>query len=176
VQRNYESLFANCAIRMRWGRGRREWRNCLADIFAQHSVAAKVLPKLIRSYATEAVVTRAKGGKPASKMRRSFSTTCRAATKPPTPTRHLSPDGNHRRRFKVFELTSLLPKTGFQLHVAKMASDKFQLSMANKEAGSVSVSRNRRSSKLKMKLVMKFTRLLIGAGSGILFIWQQHAL
>jgi hypothetical protein len=48
--------------------------------------------------------------------------------------------------------------------------------MANKEAGSVSVSRNRRSSKLKMKLVMKFTRLLIGAGSGILFIWAAACL
>jgi len=55
-------------------------------------------------------------------MRRSFSTICRGATKTAE-----SEPGLYRQTeitgdgFKVFELTSLLPKTGFQVHVAKMA-------------------------------------------------------
>ena len=93
-----------------------------ADIFASTQLLQKYWPKLVRSYATEAVVTRAKGGEVSSKEAQKFLDNLQG--------RHETTDtepGIYRQTeitgdgFKVFELTSLLPKTGFPVHVAKMA-------------------------------------------------------
>jgi hypothetical protein len=76
----------------------------------------------LRSYATEAVVTRAKGGETSLKDAQKFLDDLQgrhetAETEPGIYRQaEITGDG-----FKVFELTSLLPKTGFALHVAKMA-------------------------------------------------------
>jgi hypothetical protein len=76
----------------------------------------------VRSYATEAVVTRAKGGEVSLKDAQKFLDNLQgrhesAETEPGLYRQtEISGDG-----FKVFELTSLLPRTGFAVHVAKMA-------------------------------------------------------
>ena len=76
----------------------------------------------MRSYATEAVVTRAKGGeaniKDAQKFLDDLQGRHETAESEPGLYRQTEITGDG---FKVFELTSLLPKTGFQVHVAKMA-------------------------------------------------------
>jgi hypothetical protein len=93
-----------------------------ADLFASTQLLQKYWPKLVRSYATEAVVTRAKGGEVSAREAQKFLDDLRG--------RHETADtepGVYRQSeitgdgFKVFELTSLLPKTGFAVHVTKMA-------------------------------------------------------
>jgi hypothetical protein len=93
-----------------------------ADIFASTQLLQKYWPKLIRSYATEAVITRTHGGEVSRKQAQKFLNDLQG--------RHQTADtepGVYRQTeitgdgFKVFELTSLLPKTGFPVHLAKMA-------------------------------------------------------
>jgi hypothetical protein len=92
-------------------------------MFASTQLLQKYWPKLVRSYATEAMVTRAKGGEVSSKDAQKFLDDLEgrhetAETEPGLYRQtEITGDG-----FKVFELTSLLPKTGFPLHVAKMAN------------------------------------------------------
>ena len=123
VQRNYESVIRQLRDKNAVGvvvavNGEIVW----ADIFASTQLLQKYWPKLVRSYATEAVVTRAKGGEASSKDAQKFLDNLQG--------RHETADtepGVYRQTeitgdgFKVFELTSLLPKTGFAVHVAKMA-------------------------------------------------------
>jgi len=123
VQRNYESLIHHLREKNAVGvvvavNGDVVW----ADIFASTELLQKYWPKLVRSYATEAVVTRAKGGEVSVKEAQKFLDDLQG--------RHQTADtepGVYRQTeitgdgFKVFELTSLLPKTGFAVHVAKMA-------------------------------------------------------
>ena len=123
VQRNYESLIHQLREKNAVGvvvavNGDVVW----ADIFASTELLQKYWPKLVRSYATEAVVTRAKGGEVSVKEAQKFLDDLQG--------RHQTADtepGVYRQTeitgdgFKVFELTSLLPKTGFAVHVAKMA-------------------------------------------------------
>ncbi|MGA2354173.1 MAG: DUF6569 family protein [Terriglobales bacterium] len=122
VQRNYESVIRQLRDKNAVGvvvavNGEIVW----ADIFASTQLLQKYWPKLIRSYATEAVVTRAKAGEASLKDAQNFLDDLQgrhemAETEP----------GLYRQTeitgegFKVFELTSLLPKTGFTVHVAKM--------------------------------------------------------
>jgi sulfur carrier protein ThiS len=123
VQRNYESVIRQLRDKNAVGvvvavNGEIVW----ADIFASTQLLQKYWPKLARSYATEAVVTRAKGGETSSKDAQKFLDNLQG--------RHETADtepGIYRQTeitgdgFKVFELASLLPKTGFTVHVAKMA-------------------------------------------------------
>ena len=123
VQRNYESVIRQLREKNAVGvvvavNGEVVW----ADIFASTQLLQKYWPKLVRSYATEAVVTRAKGGEVSTKQAQKFLDDLQG--------RHETADtepGVYRQTeitgdgFKVFELTSLLPKTGFPVHVAKMA-------------------------------------------------------
>src|SRR5260370_4590002 len=65
IQHNYESLIKQLRDRKAVGvvvavNGRIIW----SDIFASTELLEKYWPKLVRSYASEAVVTRAKGGEP----------------------------------------------------------------------------------------------------------------
>lgn len=122
VQRNYESVIRQLRDKNAVGvvvavNGEIVW----ADIFASTQLLQKYWPKLVRSYATEAVVTRAKAGEASLKDAQNFLDDLQgrhemAETEP----------GLYRQTeitgegFKVFELTSLLPKTGFTVHVAKM--------------------------------------------------------
>ena len=123
VQRNYESVIRQLRDKNAVGvvvavNGEIVW----ADIFASTQLLQKYWPKLVRSYATEAVVTRAKGGEASSKDAQKFLNELQgrhetAETEPGIYRQsEITGDG-----FKVFELTSLLPKTGFPVHVAKMA-------------------------------------------------------
>jgi hypothetical protein len=123
VQRNYESVIRQLRDKNAVGvvvavNGEIVW----ADILASTQLLQKYWPKLIRSYATEAVVTRAKGGeaniKDAQKFLDDLQGRHETAETEPGIYRQTEITGDG---FKVFELTSLLPKTGFQVHVAKMA-------------------------------------------------------
>lgn len=123
VQRNYESVIRQLREKNAVGvvvavNGEIVW----ADLFASTQLLQKYWPKLVRSYATEAVVTRAKGGEASVKDAQRFLDNLQG--------RHETADtepGVYRQTeitgegFKVFELMSLLPKTGFAVHIVKMA-------------------------------------------------------
>jgi hypothetical protein len=93
-----------------------------ADIFASTNLLEKYWPKLVRSYAAEAIVTKAGGSEVGVQSAQEFldKTEGRRETVENEPGlyRHTEIVGPG---FTVFELTSLLPKTGFDLHLAKMA-------------------------------------------------------
>jgi hypothetical protein len=123
IERNYESVIHQLRDKNAVGvvvavNGEIVW----ADIFASTQLLQKYWPKLVRSYATEAVITRAKGAQVSSKDAQKFldALEARHETSDIEPgvykQTEISGDG-----FKVFELTSLLPKTGFPIHIAKMA-------------------------------------------------------
>ncbi len=123
VQRSYESVIHQLREKNAVGvvvavNGELVW----ADIFASTELLQKYWSKLVRSYATEAVITRAKGAEVSLKEAQKFLDNLQG--------RHETADtepGVYRQTeitgdgFRVFELTSLLPKTGFPVHLAKMA-------------------------------------------------------
>jgi hypothetical protein len=92
-----------------------------ADLFASTSLLEKYWPKLVRSYATEAVVTRAKGATVSEASAQAFLNHLEGrhetVDREPGLYSHTEVSGDG---FKAFELTSLLPKTGFPVHIAKM--------------------------------------------------------
>ncbi|MGA2965323.1 MAG: DUF6569 family protein, partial [Terriglobales bacterium] len=123
VERNYESVIRQLRDKNAVGvvvavNGEIVW----ADIFASTQLLQKYWPKLIRSYAAEAVESRGKGGEASVKDAQKFLDDLQgrhetAETEPGLYRQtEITGDG-----FKVFELTSLLPKTGFAVHLAKMA-------------------------------------------------------
>jgi len=123
IEQSYQSLIKQLHDRNAVGvvvavNGRIIW----ADVFASTELLQKYWPKLVRSYASEAVVTRAKGAEVSTKEAEAFLSdmTGRKETIESEPGiyRHTEVNGDG---FKAFELTSLLPKTGFDVHVAKMA-------------------------------------------------------
>ena len=123
IERNYESVIKQLRDRNAVGvvvavNGEIIW----ADMFASPSLLEKYWPKLVRSYAAEAVVTRTKTGEASVKSAQEFLDNMEGRRQmvesEPGLYRHTEITGDG---FKAFELTSLLPKTGFDLHVAKMA-------------------------------------------------------
>ena len=123
IQHNYESLIKQLRDRKAVGvvvavNGRIIW----ADLFASTELLEKYWPKLVRSYASEAVVTRAKGGEASLAQAEAFLSNMEGRRETiesePGVYRHTEVNGDG---FKAFALTSLLPKTGFDVHVAKMA-------------------------------------------------------
>jgi hypothetical protein len=123
MQRNYESVIRQLRDRNAVGvvvavNGEVVW----ADLFASTQLLQKYWPKLVRSYATEAVVTRAKAAEASTHQAQKFLDDLQGrhetADTEPGVYRQSEITGNG---FKVFELTSLLPKTGFAVHLAKMA-------------------------------------------------------
>jgi hypothetical protein len=123
IEENYQSLIHQLKDRNAVGvvvavNGRIIW----ADIFASTNLLEKYWPKLVRSYASEAVVVRAKDVEVGITRAQAFLENMegRRETIESEPgvyrQREINGDG-----FKAFSLTSLLPKTGFELHVAKMA-------------------------------------------------------
>ena len=93
-----------------------------ADIFANTSLLEKYWPKLVRSYAAEAIANRSKSNEVDEKAAQRFLDNMESRREivesEPGLYRHTEITGDG---FKAFELTSLLPKTGFDLHLAKMA-------------------------------------------------------
>src|SRR6202046_855607 len=123
IEQNYQSLIKQLRDRKAVGvvvavNGRVIW----SDVFASTELLEKYWPKLVRSYASEAVATRVKGGEATLAQAESFLTDMQGRRETiesePGVFRHTEVKGDV---FKAFELTSLLPKTGFDVHVAKMA-------------------------------------------------------
>jgi hypothetical protein len=123
IEQNYQSLIHRLRERNAVGvvvavNGRVIW----ADIFASTDLLAKYWPKLVRSYASEAVVTRTKDVEVSVHRAQQFLADMEGRRETienePGVYRHTEVNGDG---FKAFALTSLLPKTGFDVHVAKMA-------------------------------------------------------
>ncbi len=123
IQRNYQNLIQQLRNQNAVGvvvavNGQMVW----ADIFASTNLLEKYWPKLVRSYAAEAVVTRTKDREADIKQAQEFLNHLdgrhETVDSEPGLYRHTEIAGDG---FRAFELTSLLPKTGFDLHVAKMA-------------------------------------------------------
>jgi sulfur carrier protein ThiS len=123
IQRNYQSLIKQLRDQNAVGvvvavNGQIVW----ADVFASTNLLEKYWPKLVRSYAAEAVGTRTKSGKVDVKQAQEFIDHLdgrhETVDSEPGLYRHTEIAGDG---FRAFELTSLLPKTGFDLHVAKMS-------------------------------------------------------
>jgi hypothetical protein len=123
IEQNYQSLIKQLRDRKAVGvvvavNGRIIW----SDIFASTELLEKYWPKLVRSYASEALVTRAKGGEASPAQADAFLADLEGRHETienePGIYRHTEVNGDG---FKAFALTSLLPKTGFDVHIAKMA-------------------------------------------------------
>jgi hypothetical protein len=123
IEHNYQSLIAQLRDRHAVGvvvavNGRIIW----ADIFASTDLLGKYWPKLVRSYASEAVISRAKDVDVSVSRAQEFLGDMEGRRETienePGVYRHTEVSGDG---FKAFALTSLLPKTGFELHIAKMA-------------------------------------------------------
>ena len=93
-----------------------------ADIFASTQLLEKYWPKLIRSYATEALVSRTSDREVKVQSAQAFvdhmDGSHETVDREPGLYQHTEINGDG---YKVFVLSSLLPKTGFDIHVAKMA-------------------------------------------------------
>ena len=123
MQKSYESLIKQLRNQNAVGvvvavKGRIVW----ADMFASTALLTKYWPKLLRSYAAEALTTPGDHRDVSLKEAQQFLDNWQA--------RHETVDsepGLYRQRelvgdrFRAFELTSLLPKANFDVHLSKMA-------------------------------------------------------
>jgi hypothetical protein len=126
MQKSYESVIRQLKNQNAVGvvvaiNGEIEW----ADIFASTELLQKYWPKLVRSYAAETIgVTRAKGATVSPAAAQQFLNDWggkrQMVETEPGLFRHVEVAG---RGFRAFQLTSLLPKTGFDVHLSKMAED-----------------------------------------------------
>lgn len=125
LERNYSSLIHQLKDRQAVGvvvavNGHLVW----ADLFASPELLEKYWPKLVRSYATEAISSQIKRGQVDENSAQAFlerlDGTREMVESEPGVYRHseISGDG-----YKIFALTSLLPKTGFEVHLAKMTEN-----------------------------------------------------
>jgi hypothetical protein len=93
-----------------------------ADVFASTDLLQKYWPKLVRSYAADAIVGRAAKTDVTQSSAQDFLDHLEgrheSVESEPGLYRHTEVTGDD---FRVFELTSLLPKTGFDVHITKMA-------------------------------------------------------
>lgn len=123
MQKSYESVIKQLRNQNAVGvvvavKGRIVW----ADIFASNDLLDKYWPKLLQSYAAEALSASGNSGEASMKDAQHFLDNWEA--------RHETADsepGLYRQRelvgdrFKAFELTSLLAKAMFDVHLSKMA-------------------------------------------------------
>ena len=125
VERNYSKLIKELRSKNAVGvvvavDGEIVW----ADIFASTSLLEKYWPKLVRSYAAETIGKGSSSSevsvKEAQKFLDDWSGTRETIESEPGIFRQTEISGDG---FRAFELTSLLPKTGFDLHLAKAAED-----------------------------------------------------
>ena len=122
VQHSYEALIRELRDRNAVGvvvavNGQIIW----ADIFANTKLLEKYWQKLVRSYATEAMATARYGGNADVKSAEAFLQHMdglrEVVETEPGVYRHAEIIGSG---YKVFELTSLLSKSSFDVHTAKM--------------------------------------------------------
>jgi hypothetical protein len=123
MQKSYESLIKQLRNQNAVGvvvavKGRIVW----ADMFASTALLSKYWPKLLQSYAAEALTAPGNQREVSLKEAQQFLDNWQA--------RHETVDsepGLYRQRelvgdrFRAFELTSLLPKASFDVHLSKMA-------------------------------------------------------
>ncbi len=123
IERSYESLIHELRARKAVGvvvavNGDIIW----ADLFASTSLLEKYWPKLIRSYAAEAITNRVASShadvKAAQAFLDNFQGRRESVESEPGVYRHTEISGDG---FTAIELTSLLPGTSFDIHIAKMA-------------------------------------------------------
>ncbi len=123
VMREYKSLIAELKGKGAVGvvvavHGQIVW----ADIFASPQLLERYWPKLVRSYAAEAMTTRVAYGKVDIAAAQAFVDNLdgrrEVSETEPGVFRQTEITGDG---YRVFELTTLLPKTNFELHIAKMA-------------------------------------------------------
>ncbi|HEY6348027.1 MAG TPA: DUF6569 family protein [Candidatus Angelobacter sp.] len=123
VEKSFESVIKQLRDQNAVGvvvavRGRIIW----ADIFASKELLSKYWPKLLQSYAAEAFSATGSQGDADAKAAQEFVDNWRAthevADSEPGLYRQTEMTGD---RFRAFELTSLLPKQFFDLHLSKMA-------------------------------------------------------
>lgn len=92
-----------------------------ADLFASTSLLEKYWPKLVRSYASEALYTSANAESVSVKAAQEYLDQLggrrEISESEPGVYRHTEIIGDG---YKAFELTSLLPSTGFDVHISKM--------------------------------------------------------
>lgn len=92
-----------------------------ADLFASTSLLEKYWPKLVRSYASEAMNTSGGGETVSVKAAQEYLDQLQGrreiSESEPGVYRHTEIIGDG---YKAFELTSLLPSTGFDVHISKM--------------------------------------------------------
>lgn len=129
IQRSYQALIKDLRAKNAVGvvvavNGQMLW----ADIFASTDLLEKYWPKLIRSYVAEAMTQGGSGGKVLQSEAQAFvdrlDGTHENADTEPGVYRQAEITGSN---YKVFELTSLLPKTDFTVHVAKMHDEEIAL-------------------------------------------------
>ncbi len=94
-----------------------------ADLFASTALLEKYWPKLVRSYAAEALTRSTAASHPDLKTAQTFLQNFEArretVEREPGLFRRTELEGDG---FTAFELTTLLPGTGFDIHIAKMAN------------------------------------------------------
>ena len=122
IQRNYEAIIRDLRAKNAVGvvvavNGQILW----ADIFASTELLEKYWPKLVRSYAAEAMTQHGHAGKVSEQEAQAFvdrfDGTHETAETDPGVYRHAEITGAD---YRVFELKSLLPKTDYTVHLAKM--------------------------------------------------------
>ena len=122
IQHSYESEIHELRDRNAVGvvvavNGRIIW----ADLFASTSLLEKYWPKLVRSYASEAINNGGSGEPVGVKAAQEYLDQLEGrheiAESEPGVYRHTEIIGDG---YKAFELTSLLPNTGFDVHISKM--------------------------------------------------------
>jgi hypothetical protein len=123
MQKSYESVIKQLRNQNAVGvvvavKGRVVW----ADMFASGTLLSKYWPKLLESYATEALTVPGARAEASAKEAQEFLDNWQANHEVVD-----SEPGLYRQReligtrFKAFELTSLLPKESFDVHLSKMA-------------------------------------------------------
>jgi hypothetical protein len=123
VERSYESVIRKLRSQNAVGvvvaiNGEVVW----ADVFASTALLEKYWSKLVRSYAAESLTSRAHGRQATVSSAQDFlddmTGTKQVVETEPGLFRHTEIIG---QGYHAFELASLLPKTGFEVHVSKMA-------------------------------------------------------
>ncbi len=122
MQKSYESVIKQLREQNAVGvvvavKGRIIW----ADIFASNGLLSKYWPKLLQSYAAEALSMSGQRTEASSKLAQQFldnwQATHEVVESEPGLYRQTEMTGD---RFKAFELTSLLPKQNFDVHLSKI--------------------------------------------------------
>src|SRR5258706_3026027 len=124
IERSYDKVIRDLANKNAVGvvvavNGRVIW----ADIFASPQLLQAYWPKLIRSYVAEVVGYGMQDVAADQKLAQAFVDELQGRHETietePGVFRHAEAQGE---RYRVFTLTSLLPKTGFDMHIAKMSA------------------------------------------------------